>query len=119
MSATVVSGWRLRNLDTIWAAVRLPPPRSKKSSSPERGVAPMTSPHSSATHAPVPVSSSCARVSSAPSGSGHGRASRSTFPEVLVGSDPTVANRGTSAAGCDSRNRARAVGASKVSSTWT
>ncbi len=98
MSPTATSGKRLRSSDTIWAAVRLPPPRSKKSSSRLRTVAPRTSSHSSATHAATPCSSAASPGAPAP-GSGQGSASRSTFPDVRVGIESTGASRGTIAAG--------------------
>ena len=55
MSATVISGKRVRSRDTSWAAVRLPPPRSKKSSASLVTTARGRSCHSSASHTAVPV----------------------------------------------------------------
>lgn len=105
-SPTATSGYCSRSRPTTWAAVSDPPPKSKKSSLGEVTSAPSTSAQMSAIH----DCSSLTPVGPAPVlGRGHGRASRSTLPEVLVGRSSTTARRGTSAAGIRSRSRASAV----------
>ena len=95
-----------RSRETRWAAARLPPPTSKKSSERSVTTAPRISSQSCWSQAAVPLScSGSARV--APSvGTGHGSASRSIFPEVRVGRVSTSASRGTRGVGSRSRSAA-------------
>ncbi|SHU23043.1 Uncharacterised protein [Mycobacteroides abscessus subsp. abscessus] len=63
----------------------------------------------------VPPSSGASSSAPAPGG-GQGRALRSTFPDVRVGSSSSLTSRGTSAAGSDSARLARAAAISKFGS---
>ena len=108
-SPTVSSGCCSRSRLTTCAAVREPPPRSKKSSPTEVTSAPSTSAQISAIQAAVPESSA---LRSEEPGSGQGSASRSILPEVRVGRSSTTARRGTSAAGIRRRSSPRAISAS-------
>src|SRR3954469_19798 len=112
-------GCRTRNRETSWAAERLPPPCAKKSSSSALTGLPRTAYQSAPSAAAVPLSASGEEdVGSAPA-TGHGNASRSTFPEVLVGRVSTTARVGTSAAGTDVRRVAAASLGSKVGEATT
>ncbi len=106
----------MRNRETSWAAVSEPPPRSKKSSLTLSGPVPRIDCQSSAIHASVSVKTPWPEPVL---GSGHGSASRSILPEVLVGRESTTASRGTIAAGIASRRAAVEAFRSKPSVTVT
>ncbi len=112
-SATVACGCSSRSADTSWAADRLLPPSSKKSSSMLSTRAPRTSCQRSASEAAGPCST--ASDSSSRPGSGHGSAARSTFPEIRTGISSQVVSRGTSAAGSVARSDAVAPARSMAS----
>jgi hypothetical protein len=114
MSTTATLGYRVRSRVVSCAAARLPPPMAKKSSPAPPTGTPSTPAHCSASHASVPYSSSAGPVLSSSAG-GHGRASRSTFPEVRVGSSATGASSGTNAAGSSARSFSTAAAWSQPS----
>ncbi len=91
----------MRSRVVSWAAARLLPPIAKKSSVAAVTGMPSTSAHCSASQASVPYRS--ALGASTPS-RGQGRALRSTFPDVRVGSSATGASSGTRAAGSSVRS---------------
>ena len=96
MSATEYSGTRTRMRDTSCAAESEPPPRSKKSALRSGTARPSTACHCSASHTSVGLSPV---VGVSMPGSGHGRAARSTLPDVRTGRSSTTARSGTTAAG--------------------
>ena len=115
-SATVTVGKRSRRALTSCAATRLPPPAAKKSSRGPATVTPSAAVQRSATHSPVAVrpTGGADAVEPVAASSGHGSASRSTFPEPRVGMDSTGASSGTRAAGNEPTSRWRASARSSV-----
>jgi hypothetical protein len=113
-SFTDTWGWRVRMRATSCAAVRLPPPWVKKSAFGSVTDTPRISAQPSASQPSVGVSRPAAAGSRPPAGRGQGSASRSTLPDVRVGTSSTTASSGTSAAGSRSCS---AVAAASVSSS--
>lgn len=97
-SATVTCGYWWRSMATSCAAASEPPPSAKKSASGPEMAAPSRSRHIPASQPVVPARSGVSSVSLLPGG-GQGSASRSTLPDVRVGSSSICTRRGTSAAG--------------------
>ena len=112
-SFTDTCGWRVRIRATSCAAVRLPPPWVKKSAFGSVTDTPRISAQPSASQPSVGVSRPATTGSRPPAGRGQGSASRSTLPDVRVGTSSTIASSGTSAAG---RRSCRASAAASVSS---